>query len=481
MIYIVYAHLSSVLVALYALVQVIAALFALRAIRTARTPQGAIGWVVFLIAAPHFAVPVFLFLGHRRYPGYVAARRAMAGIVDTLRAQAANHAPRPPAGDPGVERSRIAGFERLAEVPLVSGNGTKLLIDGEQTFDALFAAIEAAEHYVLVEAYIIRDDAVGQALAARLKAKARAGLRVCLLYDALGSNGLPNSYLDSLRAEGVEAYNSHALRHTRSRLQINFRNHRKIAVIDGQTGFVGGLNFGEEYLGRDPNMGPWRDTHLRIDGPAVAQLQLAFAEDWLWASGAKLDDLDWAPRVAPGDRNALVLATGPSDLFETGSLYFCNAIEAARERIWIASPYFVPDADILTALKLAALRGVDVRLLVPEKADHLLVWLAAYAYFDEVRTAGVRLYRYAPGFLHQKVLLVDDDMASVGTHNLDNRSCRLNFEISALIFDKAFAEEVAAMLQRDLGAAPEFTARLSEQGLWIRTAAPVARLFAPVL
>ena len=469
-----------VVVALLLVIQVTAALFALRAVKTARTPQGAIGWVVFLIAAPHFAVPVFLFLGHKRYPGYVAARRAMSGVVDVLRAEAADHAPRAQGDDVGPEPTRIAGFERMAGVPVVSGNSTRLLIDGDETFAAIFAAIEAAERYVLVQFYTIRDDGIGRALAARLKRRARDGLRVYVLYDALGSNGLPARYLDDLRAAGVEMRNSHAIRHTRSRFQINFRNHRKIVVVDGQRGFVGGLNIGDEYLGRDPALGAWRDTHLQLDGPVVAQLQLAFAEDWLWSSGARIE-LDWSPEVAPGDRSALVLATGPSDRFETGSLYFCNAIGAARERLWIATPYFVPDADILSALKLAALRGVDVRILLPARPDQWLVWLAAFAHFDEIRAAGVKVHRYTAGFLHQKVVLVDHNLAAVGTHNLDNRSCRLNFEVTALVFDRGFAAEVEAMLRRDLAAAPVDTTRLSERGFWLRNSAPVARLFSPVL
>jgi len=471
---------SPVLVALVLGVQALAAIFALRAIKTARTPQGAVGWVVFLVAAPQFAVPVYLFLGHRRYPGYVAARRGMAAVIDTLRMQAADHAPRPKEGDDGPEQSRVEAFERLAGVPAVSGNAVRLLIDGEATFEALFAAIDQARHYILLQSYIIRSDAIGTDLAKRVKARARDGVRVHVLYDGLGSNGLSRGYLDDLRDAGIEVRNFHAIRHSRSRLQINFRNHRKIAVIDGEVGFAGGLNVGDEYLGRDPQIGHWRDTHIRLCGPAVAQLQLSFAEDWLWSSGVKLD-LNWAPRVWPEDRNALIMATGPADRVEAGSLYFCNLIGAAGDRLWIASPYFVPDVDILTELKLAAMRGVDVRLLLPERPDHWLVWLAACAYFDEVREAGVKIYLYADGFLHQKVALLDDDMAVVGSHNLDNRSCRLNFEVSALIFDSVFAHQVAEMLTRDFRGARMLDTALYERGFWLRNAAPAARLFAPIL
>ena len=272
----------------------------------------------------------------------------------------------------------------------------------------------------------------------------------------------------------------HAIYHSRGRLQVNFRNHRKIVVVDGRIGFTGGLNLAEAYVGRDPVLTPWRDTMVRLEGPAVAQLQFVFAEDWLWSTEQKLV-LDWVPPFA-GQAEALVLAPGPADIQETGSLYFVNAIGSAKRRIWIASAYFVPDIDVLAALKVAALRGVDVRLLVPDARDHWLVWLAAFAHFDEVRAAGVQVFRYTEGFLHQKVLLIDDDIASVGSVNLDNRSCRLNFEVTLIVADKAFAMEVARMLTDDFTRATPFTTSLSDQPRrLVRIGAPLARLLAPVL
>lgn len=472
----------SLLVLILAVIQAIAVWFAFRAVASARTPQGAVGWVVFLMAAPHFAVPAFLIFGHSRYPGYIRARRAMAGIIAALRAEAGRLGPAPDWIAGGAMASTRKGFEGLAGMPVVPGNATRLLIDGAETFDAIFEAIDGARDYVLVQFYTIRDDNIGRAMAERLLARAAAGVRVHVLYDSLGSNGLSTGYLEDLREGGVDIRNFHALRHTRNRLQVNFRNHRKIVVIDGNAGFLGGHNLGDEYMGRNPEFGHWRDTHLRLDGPAVAQLQLAFAEDWLWSSGNKLE-LNWTPAPATADRQALVLATGPADRMENGSLYFTNAIAAARERLWIASPYFVPDGDILTSLKLAALRGVDTRLLLPERPDHWLVWLAGLAYFDEVRTAGVKVMHYGQenGFMHQKVVLVDDGFAAVGSHNLDNRSCRLNFEVSALVFDPGFAGEVARMLGADMARARQVETPLAEMGFWRANGARAARLFAPVL
>ncbi len=468
---------TGILVLLFIGLEIVAIVFAFRAVASARTAQGSIGWVVFLIAAPYFAVPLYLVFGHFRFVGYVNARRDSAEAVQTLLGPGAR-----PAAGPGAREAHTRVFERIGDVHATSGNGVELLIDGQATFAAIFAAIDAAEQYVLVQFYILRDDQLGRALKARLIERARAGVAVRLLYDAIGCAGLPKRYIEDLQAAGVDIRDVHAMRARTNRLQINFRNHRKIVIVDGVTGFIGGFNVGDEYMGRDPKFSRWRDTHCRITGPIVAQLQLVFGEDWYWASRQILaEELNWRPGRDPEDRDALILATGPGDAFETGTLYFVNAIEAARERLWIASPYFVPDIDILTALKLAALRGVDVRLLTPAKVDHKTPWYAAFAYFDEVRAAGVQVWRYNGGFLHQKALVVDRSIASIGTLNLDNRSCRLNFEVTALFFDAEIADRTAAMLEADFAESWLLETPLAEQDWRKRVGAPVARLFAPLL
>ncbi|MCA0873320.1 cardiolipin synthase [Seohaeicola saemankumensis] len=452
-------------------------LCALQAASTARTPQGAVGWVVFLLATPFLAIPAYLFLGHHRISGYQVSRRESKRVIDGIRDFATTHAP-----DPEVSPVPFGPFEHCADMPVLRGNAMDLLINGEQTFDAIFDAIDDAKSYVLVQFYIIHDDTIGRALRDRLIAAAKRGLTVRLLTDGVGSYSLPASYLDTLRAGGVTVADPGAAPGPRHRFQINYRNHRKTVVIDGNSGFTGGLNVGDEYTGNDPTFGPWRDTHIRLTGPMVLQLQLIFAEDWHWATGEfLLDDLSWRTDRAAEDMPGLIVATGPSDLSETGSLMFFSAIASARNRLWIASPYFVPDTDIVTALRHAALRGVDVRLMVPDMADHHLPWLAAHAYFDAVRSDGVRIFRYIEGFMHQKVFVVDDDLAAVGTSNLDNRSFRLNFETMALFFDSRAAAQVDAMLREDFTRCFELTEDLSQQSPYVRWGAPVARLFAPLL
>ncbi|MGR3662178.1 MAG: cardiolipin synthase [Paracoccaceae bacterium] len=311
---------------------------------------------------------------------------------------------------------------------------------------------------------------------------AKRGITVRLLFDSVGSAKLPDAYLDELREAGVLVMDAHALRGPKTRFQLNFRNHRKTVIVDGTVGFLGGFNVGDEYMGRDPKFGDWRDTHCRLVGPVVSQLQLIFGEDWYWAEEINLlDELNWTPSLAPENMEAIIMATGPADEMETGNLYFCACIAAAKERVWIASPYFVPDGDIMTALKLAALRNVDVRILVPDIIDHKIPWLAAFAYFDELMSVGVKIMRYTPGFMHQKVVLVDETIASVGTTNLDNRSCRLNFEATAIFFDKTAACNVADMLENDFANAYQLITRLNDQPASKRYGAPIARLFAPLL
>jgi cardiolipin synthase len=468
---------STFLLILLVILELTAVVFAFRAIASARTPQGSVAWVVFLLAAPYAAVPLYLFLGHSKVSNYIVARRESEDVLEGISEHASAH---PPLGDD--DQVGYTGFEKIAEMPIVSGNSGQILIDGAAAFKAIFDALDAAETYALVQSYIIHDDDLGRELKTHLIRCVQRGVSVRLLFDSVGCAKLPKTYLEELRDNGIEVMDAHAIQGPKTRFQINFRNHRKTVVIDGKVGFIGGFNVGDEYMGRDPKFGAWRDTHFLIRGPVVSELQLVFAEDWNWATETSLlDVLNWDAGRAEENMDALIMATGPADIMETGSLYFCAAITAAKNRIWIASPYFVPENDIMTALKLAALRGVDVRILMPEVIDHKIPWLAAFAYFDELIEAGVQIWRYTEGFMHQKVLVVDESIASIGTTNMDNRSCRLNFEATAIFFDKRAARDVAQMLEADFARAFLLTKKLKDQPNSIKFGAPVARLFAPVL
>ena len=466
----------SLLVIAGAVLQITAFYCVWRSAAYARTAQGAVAWAVFLLAAPYAAVPLYAFFGHHRYRGYTIARRDSQQVSAGIALHGAQHAP--------SERTALMRrMEALADLPVVTGNDLRLLIDGDETFPALFEAMDAARETLLVQFYILRDDPVGAALSERLLAAAARGVEVRLLYDPVGSFGLTRRFRDRLREGGVQIYEPGALRGSRNRFRLNYRNHRKTVVADGRVAFLGGLNVGEEYMGRGPApLAPWRDTHLRVEGPIVSQLQLIFVEDWHWATGERLiDRLEWDAPGREGGSTAILVPSGPADRMESGALMFLSLIGAAQRRIWIASPYFVPDGDTLSALKVAALGGVEVRLLVPEAIDHYLPWLAAFAYFDEVREAGVEVWRYHEGFMHQKAVLVDDHVAAVGTANLDNRSFRLNFEAMAVVFDEGFAGRVETMLEADFARAARLETGLWEQPMPRRVGAVGARLLAPIL
>ena len=255
-----------------------------------------------------------------------------------------------------------------------------------------------------------------------------------------------------------------------------------MVVVDGTTGWVGGHNVGDEYLGLDPEMSPWRDTHVRLEGPVVMQLQSVILGDWYWATH-ELPKLDWVPREAPGGTvAALIVPSAPTQRLETAGLLFVSALHSARERIWLSAPYFVPDEAVMKALQLAALRGVDVRVITTGKGDSLAVFLAAFHYIDQLRDLGIKFYAYKPGFLHEKVALVDHDVSTIGTANFDNRSFRLNFEVTAVIVDRVFAAEMEAMFERDFAHADVIDpAELDKKSFWWHAGVQVSRLAAPVL
>jgi cardiolipin synthase len=453
---------------------------ALHAVMSARTSQGAVAWAIALVSLPYIALPLYLVLGRNKFRGYVDARRAgderVVEYIRAFREQFDYHVP-----IEGWTKSYEKVLESLSRLPFSNFNRTRLLVDGQEAFGAIFRGIDGAKDYVLVQFFIIKDDSLGRDLRDRLVRKAREGAQVYLLYDEVGCHKLPSSYLDGLRSAGVRVSAFRTRKGHLNRFQINFRNHRKIVVVDGTTAFVGGLNVGDEYMGKSPKFGRWRDTHLEVEGPAVMGVQATFVEDWHWATGT-IPELNWkAKKTSGGDNHVLVLPTGPADRLETCALFFSESINRAKERVWIASPYFVPDSQIMTALQLAALRGVDVRIMLPGKPDHLLVYLSSFSYIKQVEPVGVKFYRYEAGFLHQKVILVDDQVAGVGTANLDNRSFRLNFEVTMVVVDQGFAREVEEMLVEDFAHCRQVNAGdYDDRPFWFKLTVQTSRLLAPI-
>jgi cardiolipin synthase A/B len=454
-------------------------LHVLHALMHVRTSQGTIAWVISLITVPFAAIPMYWLLGRTRFSRTVGGRRQKDERLGKL-AQSMHERLR----ELEVDIPEDDAFERAARIlgglPFTRGNHLKPLIDGEETFTEIFRAIAEARIYVCVSFFIVKSDRLGTRFQQALIERARAGVRVYFLFDEIGSHKLPRRYLKELREAGVECHSFGINRYWWSRLQLNFRNHRKIVVSDGKVAFLGGLNVGDEYLGRSQRFGEWRDTHLKMRGPVVQAVQLVFLEDWFWAAN-EIPELDWETQPEEADQIAAVIPTGPADPADSWQLVVAEAANSSRRKLWIASPYFVPDEGVMTALQAAALRGVDVRILIPERPDHLLVWLSAFTYYEQSIPFGIRIHRYHRGFLHEKVLLIDERLAAIGTANLDNRSFRLNFEITGFSTDPAFVGEITQMLTEDfehskLARVADFT----EKPFLFRAACRAARLFAPI-
>ena len=478
-----FPQLSTFVTSLVAAIHALGVITSVHAVMKTRTSQGAIAWALALITLPYLALPLYLVFGRDRFRGYIDARREEGQRIQHLRESMARRAQDRSSLPKSAPASYLV-FNQLAQMPFTTGNQARLLIDGKATFEAIFAGIEAATRYVLVQFFIVHDDEIGRELKARLLAKARQGVAIYFLYDEIGCRALPRRYIRELRRGGIHAEPFKTSRGLSFRFQINFRNHRKIVVVDGQLAFVGGMNVGDEYLGRSRRFGPWRDTFASVSGPAAKAVQLSFLDDWHWSTG-EVPDLDWSIDRGGSDGNGtpvLVLPTGPADDLDSCTLFFAQAIQVAKERVWITSPYFVPNPEILVALQLAVLRGVDVRILLPGMPDHLLVYLAAFSYLKDTLPIGVKMYRYKEGFLHEKAMLVDDQLAAVGTANLDTRSLRLQFEISLLFADHSFAAEVKKMLEADFARShPLLMSEIDNRSFAFKVIVRIARLLAPVL
>jgi cardiolipin synthase len=465
-----------------AFIHLLGLFFALHAVMTARTSQGAVAWMISLITFPYVTLPLYWFFGRSKFNGYTAARqeaeKLVANKLQNIVTQVQNYTP----------ATQSLGFlekasQKLAKMPYLHANELELLIDGEKTFSSILKAIAEAQEYILLEFYIVRDDTLGREIQQALIKQAKAGIKIYFLYDEIGSHQLSQEYIQRMREEGIQVYAFHTQKGIKNRFQLNFRNHRKIVIVDGKTAWLGGHNIGDEYLSKHKKFGHWRDTHIKITGPSAIAVQKTFIDDWFWAAEYLIPNLKWLPTPAKNaNKKVLIIPSSPADKVETASLMFLQAINAATKRIWISSPYFVPDSATIKALQLAGLRGVDVRILIPARADHILVYLAAFTYFETAGSTGVKFFRYQNGFLHEKVMLIDDSHATVGTANLDNRSFRLNFEITALVADKEFAQEIKTMFENDFIDAYEVKiADIAQQPFFFQLATRLARLTSPVL
>jgi len=367
-----------------AVLYVLGILSSINAVMETRTSQGAIAWVLFLTLFPYLSLPIYWVFGRNKFKGYTEVKNSSDLMVQQKIEEIASKI-KPFRNKASEGSSTDTAVEGLSLFPYLGSNSVELLVDGDATFGSILEGIDAAKMYICFQFYILRDDELGTKVQEHLIDKAKKGVSVYVLFDEIGSYGLSTVYKDRFKEAGIAVHTFNTRKGKGNRFQVNFRNHRKVVVVDGKTAWVGGHNVGDEYLGKDPKFGHWRDTHVKIEGPSALATQLAFLEDWYWATGTELDSVSWDPvPTKEDDKRVLIVPSGPVDDLETASLMFHHAINEAKERIWIATPYFVPDDAIVAALQLAALRGVDVRILTPDKSDNHLVYLSSYSYFEDV-------------------------------------------------------------------------------------------------
>ncbi|GAA0781474.1 cardiolipin synthase [Roseibium denhamense] len=463
---------------LVAVIYVTAGLCAVREVMNSRTSQGSVAWLLSLFFIPYVTVPLYFIFGWRSFSDY-------AKIQSTLgRSERARRADELGLTD-HTETREWPVLSRVAGVPFLAGNKVKLLIDGDMTFADIKSAIADAKNSVFFQFFAVHDDQLGKEMADALIERAKAGVDVCFLYDDVGSHSLSNAYIEKLKAAGVQVcgFNeNHRFLRLLGPMRLNYRNHRKLVVTDYQTAFVGGHNVADQYVGRSERFGHWRDTHVRVQGPAAVACALCFVEDWLWASGKHIDLPLVSDIPMPGDEPVLVMPTGPADKLEECAIAFVEAAAQAKWRLWITTPYLVLSVDIQTALASAAMRGVDVRILLPEKRDHWTVWLASHAYEDMLVQRGVKVYRYTDGFMHQKVTLMDNDLVSIGTVNFDNRSFQINFELTLWFTHERIIGEVSDMLMKDFASARlTWPDAFQSRSYVFQVLAQGARLLSPIL
>jgi cardiolipin synthase len=451
-----------------------------------RDPTVAVAWCLVVLLVPLLGATLFWAFGynyvHRRVKRMRTHREKFPQAHPPPRLEAARGK-----GPAEHARGSLPPLARLAlsvdAFPVSRGNALTLYAETERAFAGMLEDIRAAKHHVHLEFFILRPDATGAQLYDLLTEKAKAGVEVRLLYDSVGAFFLPQHKLWPLRRAGGKARAFLPVNPLRSLFQINLRNHRKIVVVDGRVAFTGGMNIGDEYLGKSPRFGYWRDTFLRLEGPAVAAIQRVFTEDWDFVAHEPLNGAAYFPDVPEsGDAIVQVAESGPDQELNTIREIYFAAIVSARKRLWIASPYFVPDRGLLDALRLARHRGVDVRLLCIMRPDHYLSFFASRYYWADMLEAGARVYQYARGMMHSKMVLVDSKWAMVGSANLDNRSLHLNFEIACMIHSPDRVAELERQFQEDLRQsirvdAPSFAARPYLSRLLENT----CRLFSPVL
>jgi cardiolipin synthase len=458
-------------------------------LRGRKEPVSMIAWILGIVLLPFVGCLLYVLLGADRIEKRaVRKRRRLAPALPTLHgpadaraAQAEAKVERPvlPADLAAIERLG----RRLTHSPATDGNAVEIYQQADETYAAIEESISAATHHIHLEYYTWQPDETGRRFRDLLVAKARQGVEVRLLLDAVGCWKLSRRFLEPLRSAGVEVAFFMPLYPLRRRWSPNLRNHRKIVVVDGQVALFGSQNIGDEYRGLRKRLSPWIDTHMRIRGPAALYLQQTFAEDWLFAARHELtDDVYFPEPLKPGESIVQIAPTGPQQYTAVLAQLIFAAFTSAATSIRIATPYFVPGVSIREALKYAAFRGVRVELVIPSRGDHPLVLRCGRSFYRELLAAGVRIYEFDHGVLHSKIITIDDRWAMIGSANMDIRSFRLNYEMTALVYDEPLARRVSESVGETIERSRRIQIAASDrQSVGQELMEGAARLFAPLM
>lgn len=453
-----------------------------------RNPLKTLSWMLVILFIPIIGIIIYFFFGRNYRKQKIYTRKSMADsarLADNADLQVSLLST-VLAGESEAIRTKghlIHLMLRNNRSLLTLDNKLDLLVNGSQTFPAMLDAIASATSFIHLEFYRFEPDILGTEFSDLMMRKAGEGVRVRVIYDDVGSWNIRKPFIMKMREAGVQIYPFIPVRFPSFSSKINYRNHRKILVVDGKVGFVGGLNIADKYLHGLPHLGPWVDTHLKVEGEAVAALDRVFIADWDFVSGEELPPEGSLSQVLKTGNRCLVqvASSGPDTDWATIMQVYFSAIATAKSSIYLTSPYFSPDESLLTALKTAALSGVDVRMIFPKETDSIIANWNTRSYIAELLEAGVRIFLYRNGFIHSKYLLVDNIFSSVGSPNVDVRSFDLDFEVTALIYDEDFALRLGVLFAEDLKNCTEVTlGEWEKRSRRERYKESLARIFGPL-
>lgn len=456
-----------------------------------RAPQTVWTWLLLLYFIPILGFILYLVIGQDFHKSRMFKTKEIEGEIKyaVRRQEETIYRKKLRLTNPSVARYRDLILYNLeaGEAVLTDNNDVRIYTDGKEKFRALLEEMRGAKRYIHLQYYIIRNDELWQKIEKVLIEKAREGVEVRVLFDSMGCRTMKNRDWERLENEGIQVAEFFPALLGQLQLRVNYRNHRKIVVIDGRVGFVGGFNVGREYIGLDTKkFGYWRDTHLCIEGAAVTSLAVRFVLDWNYAARENLFQEDYLfeiPKYLRNGRDPVqIISSGPDSQIKTIHDNYLRLIHSAKDHVYLQTPYFIPDDSILDALKIAARSGVDVRIMIPCKPDHPFVYWATYSYLGEMVAAGAKCYVYNNGFLHAKTVSVDGMVACVGTANMDIRSFGLNFEVNAVVYSEMTVQKLERAFENDITRCTQITRNIYDQrNLVIRAKEQFSRLLSPLL